>query len=71
MDSSDSVCRISASGEILKNTSASGEFHLGVVIVSVQSQRLHIGSNDIAYPADFGVAIDFVDAGLSLAKTIL
>jgi hypothetical protein len=71
MDSSDSVCRISASSEILKNTSGSGEIHLGIVIVSVQSQRLHIRANDITNPADFGVAVDFVDAGLFLAKAIL
>jgi hypothetical protein len=71
MDSSDSVCRISASGEIRKNASVSSEFHLGVVIVSVQSQRLHIRANDITNPADLGVAVDFVDAGLFLAKAIL
>jgi len=32
------------------------------------SQRLHIGANYIADPADFGVAVDFIDAGLFLAK---
>ena len=35
------------------------------------SHRLHIGPNDIANPAYFGVAVDFVDAGPFLAKTIL
>lgn len=34
-------------------------------------QRLHIGANDITYPADFGVAVDFVGIGPLLAKTIL
>ena len=29
-----------------------------------QSQRLHVGANDIANPADFGVTIDFVDVSL-------
>src|ERR1700722_4039097 len=35
------------------------------------SQRLHVGTNDVANPADFGVAVDFVDVSLLLAKTIL
>ena len=35
------------------------------------SHRLHVGANDIANPADFGVAIDFVDTRLFLAKAIL
>jgi hypothetical protein len=35
------------------------------------SQRLHVGTSDIANPADFGVAVDFVDVSLLLAKTIL
>src|ERR1035437_4257784 len=35
------------------------------------SQGLHIGANDIANPADFGVAVDFVDVGLFLEKAIL
>src|SRR4029077_16026862 len=38
--------------------------------VAHASQRLHIGANDIANPADFGVAVDFTDAGLFLAETI-
>ena len=71
MDSSDSVCRISASGKKRKNTfQPRGEFssrrwHC------VLSQHLQIGANDIANPADFGVAVDFVYAGFFLAKTIL
>lgn len=40
-------------------------------IVAALSQRLHIGSNDIANPAYFGVEVDFVYAGPFLAKTIL
>src|SRR5580704_12023435 len=35
------------------------------------SQRLHVRANDIANPADFGVAVDFVDGGLLLAKAVL
>lgn len=35
------------------------------------SHRLHVGANDIANPADFGVTIDFVDVSLLLTKTIL
>ena len=35
------------------------------------SQRLHVGANDIADPAAFGVAVDFVDASFLLAKAIL
>jgi hypothetical protein len=35
------------------------------------SQRLHVGTNDIADPADLGVTVDFVDVSLLLAKTIL
>jgi len=35
------------------------------------SQCLHIGANDIANPADFGVAVDFAYVGFLLAKTIL
>src|ERR1700722_11395922 len=34
------------------------------------SQRLHVGANDIANPADFGVTVDFVDVSLLLAKRI-
>ena len=39
--------------------------------VRALSQRLHVGANDIADPADFGVAVDFVYTGFFLAKTIL
>src|SRR5258708_35836074 len=35
------------------------------------SPRLHVRANDIANPRDFGVAVDFVDGGLLLAKRIL
>ena len=42
-----------------------------VFLLSRVSQRLHVGANDIANPADFGVAVDFVDVSLLLAKTIL
>ena len=34
------------------------------------SQRLDVGAHNVAKPADFGVAVDFIDAGLLLAKTI-
>jgi hypothetical protein len=34
-------------------------------------QRLDVGTNDIADPADSGVAEDFVDTDFLLAKTIL
>ena len=72
MNSSDSVCRIFASGEDAEEySSIAASFHLDVGIVRAQSQRLHIGANDITNPADFGVAVDFVDAGPFLAKTIL
>jgi hypothetical protein len=71
MNSSDSVCRISASGRRRRIPSDSGDFHLDVGIVRAQSQRLHIGADDITNPADFGVAVDFVDAGAFPAKTIL
>ncbi len=70
-NSSDSVCRISACGEKLEYSSIALSFHLNVDIVRAQSQRLHIGANDITNPADFGVVVDFVDAGLFLVKTIL
>jgi len=46
-------------------------FHLDVGIVRAHSQCLHVGANDVANPADFGVAVDFIDAGLFLAKRIL
>jgi len=71
IDSSDSVCRISSSAKCWRILSDCGEFHFDVGIVRAQSQRLHIGPNDITNPADFGVAVDFVDAGLFLVKTIL
>src|SRR5580700_4775631 len=35
------------------------------------SQRIHVGANDIADSADFGVAVDFGDAGPFLVKAIL
>ena len=72
MNSSDSVCRISASGETLKDTLLiAASFHLDVGSVRARSQRLHVGANDITNPADFGVVVDSVDAGLFLVKTIL
>lgn len=46
-------------------------FRLDVGIVRARSQCLHIRANDITNPADFGVAVNFVDAGLFLAKAIL
>ena len=46
-------------------------FHLEVGVVRARSQHLHIGANDITNPADFGAAVDFVDAVPFLAKTIL
>jgi hypothetical protein len=46
-------------------------FNLNSGIVGALSQRRHIGANDITNPADFGVAVDFVDASLFLVKTLL
>jgi hypothetical protein len=72
MNSSDSVCRIFASwrdAEECFPTAAS--FHLDVGIVRAQSQRVHIGANNVTNSAHFGVAVDFVNRGLFLAKTIL
>jgi hypothetical protein len=45
--------------------------YLDVGIVRAQSQRFHIRANDITNPADFGVAVDFGDAGPFLVKAIL
>jgi len=42
-----------------------------VGIIRALSKRLHVGANDIADPAAFGVAVDFVDASFLLAKAIL
>jgi hypothetical protein len=39
--------------------------------VRALSQHLDVGANDIADPAGFGVAEDFVDIAFLLAKTIL
>src|SRR6266567_2790660 len=39
--------------------------------LSRESQRLHVGANDIANPANLGIAVDFVDVGPLLAKRIL
>jgi hypothetical protein len=62
------------SGEFLPPMRA-GEHFMRTAIVPSQplplSKRLHIGANDITNPADSGVAVDFVDAGLFLVKTIL
>jgi hypothetical protein len=50
---------------------ARGDGCRSVLALSRVSQRLHVGANDIANPADFGVTVDFVDVSLLLAKTIL
>jgi len=72
MDSSDSVCRILASCDAREDAFAHHDlFNLNCGISELLSQRLHIGANDIANPAHFGVAVDFVDASPFLAKTIL
>jgi hypothetical protein len=72
MNFSDSVCRISASGDALKKySSISASFYRDFGIVCVQSQCLYIGANDVTNSADFGVPVDFVDAGFLLAKTTL
>jgi hypothetical protein len=47
------------------------QYFVRLDIVRAKSQRLHVGANDITNPADFGMVVDFVDAGLFLAKTIL
>ena len=72
MNSSDSVCRIlppATRGRTLSAHRGPLNFNRGVV--AGLTQRLHIGANDITNRADFGVAVDFVDAGPFLAKTIL
>ena len=54
--------------EYAEGRKATKNFKEGMIALS---QRLHVGTNDIANTADFGVAVDFIDAGLFLAKTIL
>ena len=72
MNSSDSVCRISASWRDDEECfPPAASFDLDVGVVRAQSQRVHIGANDVTNSAHFGVAVDFVDRGLFLAKTIL
>jgi len=39
--------------------------------IGALSKRLDVGANDIADPTDFRIAVDFVDTGFFLAKTIL
>jgi hypothetical protein len=69
--SADSVCRSSAAGDA-DDTAHRYFFHLQTVgILRSLSKHLHVGANDIAHPADFGVAVDFVDASFLLAKAIL
>ena len=52
--------------------SSSKFFRLQTVgILRAVLERLHVGANDIAHPADSGVAVDFVDASSLLAKAIL
>jgi hypothetical protein len=71
MDSSDSVCRILPTATRGRTLSAyRGPLNLTWGVVAGLTQRLHIGANDITNPADFGVAVDFVDAGPFLAKAI-
>jgi hypothetical protein len=47
------------------------EWMLPCSCLSRVSHCLHVGANDIANSADFGVAVDFVDGGLLLAETVL
>jgi hypothetical protein len=69
IDSADSVCKISVSDA--GDTAHRGLPSQTVGIIRGLSNRLHVGANDIADPADFGVAVDFVDASFLLAKAIL
>jgi hypothetical protein len=62
-------CRRQPAGE--NTPSHRGHLNLNWGVVAGLTQRLHIRANDIANTADFGVAVDFIDAGLFLAKTIL
>jgi hypothetical protein len=74
IDSSDSVCRISAPGDERQNGRILAIAILPsqpLALVGALSQHLHIGANDIVNPAYFGGAVDFVDVGLFLVKTIL
>jgi hypothetical protein len=68
-DFADGVCRIAASGDAIERTAPFRSQTVGTI--RALSQRLDVGANDIADPADFGVAEDFVDADFLLAKTIL
>jgi hypothetical protein len=73
-DFSDSVCRISSASAARQKRTHSGHRDVSIStvgIIKALSQRLQIGANDITNPADFGVAVDFVDACPFLAKTIL
>ena len=72
MDSSDSVCRILASLDAREDAFCpSRSFQSQLWHFGDLSQRIHIGANDITNPAQFGVAVDLVDASPFLAKTIL
>jgi len=71
MDSPDSVCGILRRQARENQVSTPSPLTLNWGVVGRLTQRLHVGANDIANPADFGVAVDFVDAGLFLVKTIL
>ena len=66
-DSADSVCKIYACGVARVELIA---IFQRVALLEALSQGLHVGANDIADPAHFGVAVDFVDTGFLLAKTI-
>jgi hypothetical protein len=48
----------------------SAQFFKRMALLEALSQGLQVGANDIADPAHFGVAVDFVDTGFLLAKTI-
>jgi len=59
---------VSKTVEYAEGPKATKNFEEGI---RAPSHRLHVGANDIANPADFGVTIDFVDVSLLLAETIL
>ena len=61
----------SCDGKLGRTKSLPVAFESQLGVVGRLTQRLHVWANNIANPADFGVAVDFVDAGFSLAKTIL
>jgi len=59
---------VSKTVEYAEGPKATKNFEEGIRALS---HRLHVGANDIANPADFGIAVNFIDGRLLLAKRIL